>query len=824
MDHSKGKRNLFKKIIAVTLGITIAMGSLMLPNNFVRNELTTASAFSIKIDDVTYDYRMEPDHGSYYLVLTNVKDHGETVEIPSSITHNGIEYPVGRIGFGFLKEDTTAKTVIFPESVKWFDGDVLRSSSIENIILPNSVEHISDSFASKCSELKSVKYEGTNIKYKNLGKNIFGGSNQEGLKNSGLLDDNGILTLGNWLLKLPADLDVEELKVTDLSQNGVKIEGVAQYAAENQKHIKKLDLEGVKYLNEGSFFNSKLLDEVVNAEDVIFAERSCLDHTPWYSRIKDNGFTRLGDALLYYKTDSDTIDLEHGQLEGIKYVSAGALVDCEKLETIRCSCDCKFELNSFFKKNEYEKKGVTTYDPLYLDPPIKIKDFYVKGQKVTYSTLINDPDVYAWFKNSYKAIEDSEFVKTMVEKKTKELFRQMQIPYYGLENNAIGTHTPTEEFYIRLKIYDYISIYRYDLYHDYVNLKDAFLLGGKLTCTTYAEMAHYMLECAGVGAKTYFTNPPASGVHYWNTTKIGDEWFENDDGWEAQGGHGYFWFMKSSEACRRSGVDHIFQLSFDSFHLYPDSGSTEQTIAQRTLGDIDGNEQREKNDVAMLWDYVKGNSDSINEKAADLNFDGVVDVTDAVLLDHFLNGKALDPDNIPIDALAPTNQVAFLNGEDYDDIRYAYTDREGYIELPELDFEAPEGKVLSYDLGEVGKKVRVTTPMKVIKVKWIDEPAEESSVPESSEPDSSTPDSSSKPNDSSRPDSTISDPKDAMLGDVNYDYTIDIEDAVAIIQHINGITPLTADEETRADVSKDGNIDIDDAVTLISYINGNSTF
>lgn len=63
-----------------------------------------------------------------------------------------------------------------------------------------------------------------------------------------------------------------------------------------------------------------------------------------------------------------------------------------------------------------------------------------------------------------------------------------------------------------------------------------------------------------------------------------------------------------------------------------------------------------------------------------------------------------------------------------------------------------------------------------------------------------------------------------MLGDVNGDGATDIEDAVAIIQHINGMTPLVDDEELRADVSKDNNIDIDDAVTLISYINGNSTF
>ena len=114
----------------------------------------------------------------------------------------------------------------------------------------------------------------------------------------------------------------------------------------------------------------------------------------------------------------------------------------------------------------------------------------------------------------------------------------------------------------------------------------------------------------------------------------------------------------------------------------------------------------------------------------------------------------------------------------------AISDCPQFVSMP------PEGKKLSYDIGRIKQTVRITDPLTVVHAQWID---------------SSTPDY---------------DP----LGDVNSDGVTDIEDAVAVIQYINGMTPLRKDEEKRADVTKDKTVDIDDAVTIISYINGNITF
>ena len=58
-------------------------------------------------------------------------------------------------------------------------------------------------------------------------------------------------------------------------------------------------------------------------------------------------------------------------------------------------------------------------------------------------------------------------------------------------------------------------------------------------------------------------------------------------------------------------------------------------------------------------------------------------------------------------------------------------------------------------------------------------------------------------------------------GDVNSDGKVDIEDAIAIINHVNGvkrISNITA--QYAANVSESNGIDIEDAVMIINHVNG----
>lgn len=63
-------------------------------------------------------------------------------------------------------------------------------------------------------------------------------------------------------------------------------------------------------------------------------------------------------------------------------------------------------------------------------------------------------------------------------------------------------------------------------------------------------------------------------------------------------------------------------------------------------------------------------------------------------------------------------------------------------------------------------------------------------------------------------------PPEYKLGDVNADSKIDVEDAVMVINHVNGVKALDYDESERADIDGNEKIDIEDAVAIISHVNG----
>lgn len=816
-------KSIMKKAIAFVLGITMVFGGLMLPDTVIKEGYTAVSAFEDEVGGCKYTFSLSyNEDDGYKAVIEKVEYSGDTLEIPSHLNRGPSSFPVKQINDDFLKDDQNIKTVIFPDTIKYIGNNVLKGSSVENITLPEGLEHIGDYFASDCTGLKTLKCDKVNIGYEDMGDHILYGSEL-----SGIMNEQGAVCLGNWLVQyVPGS--TSSVKFADLGNNDVKIEYVGSNIFKYLTSIRSIDLEGIKYLGKNTLSYCAGLKTIENDDSVEKLGEYDLKGIRWFDDSKEKGMARVGNTLFYYRTDGNMLDLTSGELAGIRYVGRASLQDCKELDTVICSSNSEFGMDCFYVANElHTEEGNMIQDPFPENPVYNIKNVYLDGKKVTYHLLLEDAKTGEWLKRNIDQFENSAFSEALITEKMKELFDQLDITYYGIDNDMIGTYTPAEEFYIRLKVFNYISIYDYDHGGKYGGLTGAFLLGGKLACDSYASLIHYMLECAGVRARTFYTDPTdpsVLGVHFWNGTKIGDEWFENDDGWSAQNNkHNYSWFLMSSSGIA-TNYDHEFQMSYDSLHFYSDSKSTEHEIAERLAGDIDGNDKRDKADSSTLWLYLKGDISSIDEKAADINFDGEIDVTDAVLLEQFVNGTAIDKDNIPTDGLAPSVHVAFLNGKDYDDIQYVWTERGGYITLPELDFEAPEGKKLSYDIGMVGQKVRITQPLTVVNVKWIDADTPDYSEPESSVPDASVPDtgsendsssSDSNPDDSSRPGKV----KDS-LGDVNNDGTIDIEDAVMVINHVNGQKALTTDEEKRADIDKNSDIDIEDAVAIISHVNG----
>lgn len=103
MSYLNKAKNYFKKALAVSLGAAIVFGSLMLPNNTVRDDYISASADGVSVGDYKYFYDIKSDRGVDTLYLTGVFALGDTVEIPSVLTIRGVDYPVTNIDNDFLR-------------------------------------------------------------------------------------------------------------------------------------------------------------------------------------------------------------------------------------------------------------------------------------------------------------------------------------------------------------------------------------------------------------------------------------------------------------------------------------------------------------------------------------------------------------------------------------------------------------------------------------------------------------------------------------------------------------------------------------------------
>lgn len=150
-------------MIAVTLGITMAFGALSLPDSVYKDKFSTASAYTAEVDNCKFSYDLIDRTGEQTIKITDVQFTGDTVEIPSVITHEGTEYPVTEIKKDFLRENNQVKTVIIPDSVTYINEFVLYSSSVQKIVLSNNLTHLGSMFAANCFSLKSLDCKSTNI-------------------------------------------------------------------------------------------------------------------------------------------------------------------------------------------------------------------------------------------------------------------------------------------------------------------------------------------------------------------------------------------------------------------------------------------------------------------------------------------------------------------------------------------------------------------------------------------------------------------------------------------------------------------------------------
>lgn len=732
------------------------------------------SGNTVRTSDCTYSfevinyYSIGGSTGVETIRLTGAEPDGDIIDIPGSIDINGNTYEVRELGTGFA-HDARVSTIIIPDTVTAVYDDFAKGSSVRSLTVSKNIKTIGRGFCSDCTEITSVKYSGSSIQ--ELGQNAFLNSEHKGYGYSA--NSKGAVTLGNWLIRYTGT--DEELRVCELGEDTL-IDSMADHSLYSKLSLKTLDLEGIKHIGAGAMQYCNGLEEIKNADDVEFIGDDALNDTPWLDTMSETGTVMLGKALYRYITESSVIDLTQERFSGIKFVSRYAFEGCRNAHTFKVRSDITLAGQCF-----YMREGCDLYDKVPAVPHCTIRNVYLDGVKVEYS--FDKPCLPEWIHDNYSAFIYTAFELENAAAKTKDIFEQMDIEYYGIGNDKMGTHTPEEEFYINLKIHNYIATFPVS---DAQGDLDSFLTGYGYSCMGYSGLTEYLLESAGVRAGRL-----NEVTHAWTCTQIGEDWFQTDAGWDEQSGCRFAWSFLSDKTMAIKDPDHHVAHYVTSIHRSTYATSSPPPNFGKTIGDVNNDDIRNAADAELMWSYVRGEDVDIDEENADVDRDGKIDITDAVLTDRFVKGKSIDRSLIDDDRMAPGYYVALINDEDYNEIQYMMTRPDGTFTLPENIFEETEGKKLvGWDMGDIGESVRLTRPYTVIRARWEKLDEEENDT----------------------------------AGDVNGDGVIDIEDAVSVIMHINGIRPLTDREFKRADVSKDESIMIDDAVLIINYINGHLDF
>ena len=193
---------------------------------------------------------------------------------------------------------------------------------------------------------------------------------------------------------------------------------------------------GVTTISDNAFSCNPNLTAVSCTKSVNKVEnRWVFEGTKWFENCKKKNLCIVGSVLMYYHTDSDTIDLSGSQFAKIKTVNQSAIYDCGNATTLKLKSTIeKFQDSSFIGKGARAEK---------------IETVYVDGKMKVYDD--NDQFLPKAIANSLGQFINSPYVKKFTVDKTKGIFNLMGIQYYG-ENGKGGVSglSPSRKFQIAL--------------------------------------------------------------------------------------------------------------------------------------------------------------------------------------------------------------------------------------------------------------------------------------------------------------------------------------------------------------------------------------
>ena len=325
-------------------------------------------------------------------------------------------------------------------------------------------------------------------------------------------------------------------------------------------------------IGDKCFWSAYSLKTVNNGSGVTECGSYAFSGSQWCeTAIDQNGYRTLGKVLISYETCDTTLDMSVSKFDNIEYIISGAFGMNDDLEYL------------ILPKNINKVDGMLA--PQNLEE-VKFYDRSLNRYVDLYDVCMNDNRnsfQSEFISNSYDAFAQTKVGDRITLETVKKIFQECGIAYKGAPGNT--GYTALEEYNVVRKIYAYIC----QNFPIYANIADSGSTSFQaelfhhrgLVCVGFAEMLAYFCKHAGIKC----VEVRGEG-HAWDVINVGGRWFNVD-------------------CCA------TWTLSRQTF-LTPD----------RTVENEMGCHHKE----AHFQQYV------CNTQFGDINFDGMVNSTDASLI------------------------------------------------------------------------------------------------------------------------------------------------------------------------------------------------
>lgn len=307
-----------------------------------------ASADAVEIDGIYYNLIAK---GKVAEVAQNPNNYSGSVEIPESVTYEGVNYSVTTIGSFAFMNCYYLTSIIIPNSITTIRSCAFASAGIESIAIPSSVISIGANSFSGCNNLTSVHISDL-VAWCKLSFSNYGMDNPlsyahhlylNGEEIKDLVIPNNITSIGNYAFYGCSDLTSVTIpnSVTSIGEGAFSgCSGLTSVIIGDG-----VTSIGVNAFSYCSGLNSVIIpNSVVTIDDCAFRSCSNLTSVTIPNSVKNIGFYTFYDCQ---KLNSITIG------NGIESIESGAFESCPELTDVYCYAKNIPNANSDVFKDSY---------------------------------------------------------------------------------------------------------------------------------------------------------------------------------------------------------------------------------------------------------------------------------------------------------------------------------------------------------------------------------------------------------------------------------------------------------------------------------------